>query len=152
LWYKINITIGILGFSLYTSLFYVIYSFNALGERERWKDLVISSSNIIYLFCLTSPLKYSRKGGQTESLWLPKLLFNQLKLPSWCTHILEGVVILRVTIHKLHRKKMNGFMFKIDFEKTYDKLNWSFLQQALPTNRFDPKWCEWIQQYIKKGS
>jgi hypothetical protein len=26
---------------------------------------------------------------------------------------------------------MNGVLFKIDFEKAYDKVNWSFLQQVL---------------------
>jgi hypothetical protein len=42
-------------------------------------------------------------------------------------HILEEVVILKETIHELHRKKMNGVLFKIDFEKVYDEVNWSFL-------------------------
>jgi hypothetical protein len=32
-------------------------------------------------------------------------------------NILEGVVILHETIHELHRKKMDGVLFKIDFEK-----------------------------------
>ena len=45
-------------------------------------------------------------------------------------HILEGVVILHETIHELHRKKLDGVLLKIDFEKAYDKVNWSFLQQA----------------------
>jgi hypothetical protein len=46
-------------------------------------------------------------------------------------HILEGVVVLHETIHELHRKKMDGVLFKIDFEKAYDKVKWSFLQQTL---------------------
>jgi hypothetical protein len=33
-------------------------------------------------------------------------------------HILEGVVVL----HELHRKKMDGVLFKIDFEKVYGKV------------------------------
>jgi hypothetical protein len=41
-------------------------------------------------------------------------------------HILEGVVILHETIHELHRKKMDGILLKIDFEKVYDKVKWSF--------------------------
>jgi hypothetical protein len=41
---------------------------------------------------------------------------------------------------------MNGVLLKIDFEKAYDKVNWSFLQQALRMKGFDPKWCLWIQQ------
>jgi hypothetical protein len=42
-------------------------------------------------------------------------------------NILEGVVISHETIHELHRKKMNGVLFKIDFEKAYDKVKWDFL-------------------------
>jgi hypothetical protein len=41
-------------------------------------------------------------------------------------HILEGVVVLHETIHKLHRKKMNGVLLNIDFEKAYAMVNWSF--------------------------
>jgi hypothetical protein len=33
------------------------------------------------------------------------------------SHILEGVVVLHETIHELHRKKLDGVIFKIDFEK-----------------------------------
>jgi hypothetical protein len=37
---------------------------------------------------------------------------------------MEGAVMLHETIHQLHRKKMNGIILKLDFEKkTYDKFN-----------------------------
>jgi hypothetical protein len=49
-------------------------------------------------------------------------------------------------------KKLDGVLFKIDFEKAYEKVNWSFLQQALRMKGFNPKWCERIQNYIAKGS
>jgi hypothetical protein len=66
-------------------------------------------------------------------------------------HILEGVVILHETIHELHRKKLDGVLFKIDFEKAYDKVNWNFLQQTMRMKGFDPIWCSWVQRYIEKG-
>jgi hypothetical protein len=56
-------------------------------------------------------------------------------------NIMEGVVILHETIHELHTKKANGVIFKIDFEKAYDKVKWSFLQQTLCMKGFSPKWC-----------
>jgi hypothetical protein len=37
-------------------------------------------------------------------------------------NIMEGVVILHETIHELHTKKRDGVIFKIDFEKAYDKV------------------------------
>lgn len=43
-------------------------------------------------------------------------------------YILEGVVILHETLHELKRKKKKGIILKIDFEKAYDKVNWSFMQ------------------------
>ena len=41
-------------------------------------------------------------------------------------NILDGVAILHETVHELHRKKLNGVILKIDFDKAYDKVNWSF--------------------------
>ena len=51
-------------------------------------------------------------------------------------NILDGVTILHETVHELHRKKLNGVILKIDFEKAYDKVNWSFLQQTLGIKDF----------------
>jgi hypothetical protein len=52
-------------------------------------------------------------------------------------HILEGVVILRETIHELHMKKTDGVLMKIDYEKAYKKVKWSFLQQTLRMKGFN---------------
>jgi hypothetical protein len=38
-------------------------------------------------------------------------------------HILEGVLVLHETIHELYKKKLDGVLLKIDFEKTYDRQN-----------------------------
>jgi hypothetical protein len=34
---------------------------------------------------------------------------------------------------------MDGVLLKLDFEKAYDKVKWSFLQQTLPMKDFHPK-------------
>jgi hypothetical protein len=54
---------------------------------------------------------------------------------------LEGVVVLHETIHELHRDKMDGVLLKINFEKAYDKVNWSFIQHVMRMQGFHPKWC-----------
>jgi hypothetical protein len=51
-------------------------------------------------------------------------------------YILDGVVTLHETIHEMHRKKLNVVILKIDFEKTYDKVKWSFLSTYTRDERF----------------
>jgi hypothetical protein len=46
-------------------------------------------------------------------------------------NILEGVVILHEVIHELKRSKKKGVLFKIDFEKAYDKVKWDFVQEVI---------------------
>jgi hypothetical protein len=55
---------------------------------------------------------------------------------------MEGVIVLHEMIHELHKKKQNGLILKIDFEKAYDKINWTFVQQTLRMKGFSPKWCQ----------
>ena len=50
------------------------------------------------------------------------------------TNILDGVVILHETVHEMHRKKLNGVIFKIDFEKAYDKVNVFLNEKKRPKN------------------
>ena len=45
-------------------------------------------------------------------------------------------------------EKKNGLILKLDFEKTYDKVNWSFLQQALRMKGFSPIWCKWTDTIV----
>jgi mannosylglycoprotein endo-beta-mannosidase len=66
-------------------------------------------------------------------------------------HILEGVVLLHESIHELHRRKLDGVLFKIDFEKAYDKVKWHFLQQVLRMKGFDAVWCDRIKKNCSRG-
>jgi hypothetical protein len=65
---------------------------------------------------------------------------------------MEGVVILHETLDEMHRKKLDGVILKLDFEKAYDKVNWSFLQQSLRMKGFSSQWCNWIDRIVKGGS
>jgi hypothetical protein len=67
-------------------------------------------------------------------------------------NILDGVVTLHETVHELHSKKLNGVILKLDFEKAYDKVKWSFLQQTLRMKGFSDKWRVSINSFVSGGS
>ena len=67
-------------------------------------------------------------------------------------NILEGVVVLHETLHEIHTKKLDGVVFKVDFEKAYDKVKWPFLQQALRMKGFDEAWRRQVESFTQKGS
>ena len=67
-------------------------------------------------------------------------------------HILEGVVVLHETLHEIHTKKLDGVIFKVDFEKAYDKVKWTFLQQALRMKGFDEAWRRQVQSFTQRGA
>jgi hypothetical protein len=48
-------------------------------------------------------------------------------------HIHEGIVSLMEIIHETKSKRIRGVFLKLDFEKAYDRVNWSFLRKD-----FDP--------------
>jgi hypothetical protein len=52
----------------------------------------------------------------------------------------------------LHCKKQSGIIFKIDFEKAYDKVRWPFLLQTMQMKGLSPKRMSWVQAFISGGS
>jgi hypothetical protein len=55
----------------------------------------------------------------------------------------------------LHETKRNGdkeMILKLDFEKTYDKVNWDFLIKCVRVRGFSNTWCEWIKHISMNGT
>jgi hypothetical protein len=67
-------------------------------------------------------------------------------------NILDGVVTLHETVHELHSKKLNGVILKLDFEKAYDKVKWSFLHQTLRMKVFSAECRSLINSFVLRGS
>jgi hypothetical protein len=56
------------------------------------------------------------------------------------TNILDGVVILHEAMHELHKENLNGIILKLDFQNSYDKVKWFFLQQSLRLKGLFEEW------------
>ncbi|GKV10561.1 hypothetical protein SLEP1_g21905 [Rubroshorea leprosula] len=62
--------------------------------------------------------------------------------------LMDGVVVANEVIDEVRRKRKSSFVFKIDFEKAFDKVSWKFLDYMLERMGFDSKWRGWIQECL----
>jgi hypothetical protein len=67
-------------------------------------------------------------------------------------YILKSVVTAHEVLHNVHKGKQHGFVLKLDYEKSYDKVNWQFLLEILRMRCFGSKWKSWIESILTKGS
>jgi hypothetical protein len=63
-------------------------------------------------------------------------------------NILDEVAVLHEMVHEMHTKKLHGVILKLEFEKAYDKVMWTFLQQTLRMKVFSPEWRALINDFV----
>ena len=62
-----------------------------------------------------------------------------------------GIMCLHEILHETKRRNEVGVVLKLDFEKTYDKVNWKLLFTCLQKRGFSEKWCNWIEKVVTGG-
>lgn len=60
-------------------------------------------------------------------------------------YILDGVLVANETVEFLKKSKKKGLIFKVDFEKAYDSVEWGFLLGVLEEMGFGERWRKWIR-------
>ena len=65
---------------------------------------------------------------------------------------MHNLAEVRRKADEIHTKKLDGVVFKVDFEKAYDKVKWPFLQQALRMKSFDDAWRRQVELFTQTGS
>ena len=66
-------------------------------------------------------------------------------------HIIDGPLLVNEIISwaKKHKKKL--LLLKVDFEKAFDSLSWSFLQSIMAQMGFGEKWRKWIHSCLNSA-
>ena len=70
------------------------------------------------------------------------------------TTFVDGWQILNASLRanelmdEWERKKQKSVVIKLDMEKTFDKVDWTFLENILVVKDFDSKWQRWIKGCI----
>ncbi|GKV02931.1 hypothetical protein SLEP1_g15305 [Rubroshorea leprosula] len=65
---------------------------------------------------------------------------------------LVGVVVANEAIDGVRKSKSQCFIFKIDFEKAYDNVSWSFLDYIMERMGFNTIWRGWITECLKSNT
>lgn len=65
-------------------------------------------------------------------------------------NMLDSIVVTNEVIHDARTKKKQTFLFKVDSEKAYDSVSWSFLFMLRRLN-FCERWVQWIKSCLKSS-
>ncbi|GKV45295.1 hypothetical protein SLEP1_g52400 [Rubroshorea leprosula] len=62
--------------------------------------------------------------------------------------LVDSVLVLNEVVDEVKRKKQESFIFKADFEKAYDCVDWDFLDWMMDRMGFGVKWRKWIRECL----
>ena len=65
---------------------------------------------------------------------------------------MNAVPIANEIADKKRQSGEEGLVFKLDFEKAYDHVNWDFLDHVLEKKEFSPKWRTWMRGCLSSVS
>ncbi|GAU17363.1 hypothetical protein TSUD_232390 [Trifolium subterraneum] len=66
--------------------------------------------------------------------------------------ILDGILIANEVVDDAKRAKKDLIMFKVDFEKTYDSVEWDYLEEVMIKMNFPRVWRGWIMECVSSAT
>ncbi|MCI26873.1 LINE-1 reverse transcriptase like, partial [Trifolium medium] len=62
--------------------------------------------------------------------------------------ILYRIMVANEVVNDANKHKKELIMFKVDFEKAYDSVEWSYLDAVLGKMGFSTKWRSWMKECV----
>ncbi|MCI04470.1 RNA-directed DNA polymerase (Reverse transcriptase), partial [Trifolium medium] len=66
--------------------------------------------------------------------------------------MLDGVLIANELVEEAKRRGKETILFKVDFEKAYDSVNWNYLDEMMMCMGFCDQWRRWIAECLNSAS
>lgn len=124
---------------------YVVLIPKINGAAEVRDFRPISLSNSIYL--IIAKVLANRLRRFMDNLISP---FQSAFIPG--RQMTDSAVIAGEVIAAWQRNATEGFLWKVDFAKAYDTLDWRFLWVVLRRRGFPPIWIKWMKLCVKTHS
>jgi len=62
--------------------------------------------------------------------------------------ILDGITIANEVVDEARKSKKDLLLFKVDFEKAYDSVDWGYLEEVMVRISFSTLWRKWIKECV----
>jgi len=62
--------------------------------------------------------------------------------------LMDGVLVVNELVDFAKKKNKQCLIFKVDFEKAYDSVDWSFLVYVMERVGLSPKWVAWMKACV----
>ena len=63
--------------------------------------------------------------------------------------IMDGILVANEIVDEAHRCKKELLLFKVDFEKAFDSVDWDYLIDVMSKMGFPLLWRKWIKECIR---
>jgi hypothetical protein len=67
-------------------------------------------------------------------------------------HILDNILIANEVVDEARRLKKELLLFKVDFEKAYDSVDWGYLDAVMGKMGFPTLWRKWIRECVSTAT
>jgi len=62
--------------------------------------------------------------------------------------IFDGILIANEVVDEARKSKKDLLLFKVDFEKLYDSIDWGYLEEVMVSMLFPTLWRKWIKECV----
>jgi hypothetical protein len=66
--------------------------------------------------------------------------------------ILDGILIANEVVDEARKTKKELMLFKVDFEKAYDSVDWGYLDEVMKKMAFPVLWRKWIKECVSTAT
>ena len=120
---------------------YIVLLPKVQGAEQVGDFRPISLSNSLYL--ISAKVLANRLRGVLSSLISP---FQSAFIPSW--QMTDSIVLAEEIVAAWRRDGTTCFMWKVDFAKAYDSIDWHFLWNVLRRRGFPETCVQWVKQCV----